>query len=273
MRIYKVMEVTFLEVKSWAGTMSVRTPTSARDGIGPVACRSCDLHEICRLSGLVAFDGGHIRQSTGGLRTVRPGEPLFRAGEPAHSLFAVRQGLLKTVHVNADGDEQILSLNTPGEVLGLEAFSTGTYANDAIALQAVVCCELPLRQLDEQGTRFREFGAALVRVLSKSVAPRLPPARGSVRQRLTTFLLDLGARLDKRGLDGRQFSLGLSRQEIGDLLDTRIETISRMIQQLNREEAIRVRGNKVSLLGLAPESKSPTRSKALTRTPDVTRRS
>ena len=70
-----------------------------------------------------------------------------------------------------------------------------------------------------------------------------------MRQRLTTFLFDLGARLDKRGLDGRQFALGLSRQEIADLLDTRIETISRMIQKLNREDVIRVRGSKVNLLG------------------------
>src|SRR6187431_2413827 len=124
------------------------------DGIGPVACRSCDLQQIGRM------------------RTVRAGEPLFRTGDPAHSLWAVRQGMLKTVHVNANGDEHILELNTPGEVLGLEAFSTGTYANDAIALHSVVCCELPLRQMDEHGTRFREFGAALVRLLSRSVAPR-----------------------------------------------------------------------------------------------------
>jgi len=73
-----------------------------------------------------------------------------------------------------------------------------------------------------------------------------------VRQRLTTFLLDLSTRLEDRGLDGRQFALGLSRQEIAELLDTRIETISRMMQKLNREEAIRVRGSKVRLLGLAP---------------------
>ena len=160
--------------------------------------------------------------------------------------------MLKTVHVNADGDEQVLALNMPGEVLGLEAFSTGTFTNDVIALQDVVCCELPLRQLDEHGTRFREFGAALVRLLSKAVAPRPHPARGSVRQRLTTFLLDLSTRLEVRGLDGHQFALGLSRHEIAELLDTRIETISRMMQKLNREEAIRVRGSKVRLLGLAP---------------------
>jgi CRP/FNR family transcriptional regulator len=234
--------------------MSVRRSTSACDGAGPVACRSCDLHEICRLSGLIAFDGSRGRQPTGGQRTVRAGEALFRAGDPAHSLYAVRQGLLKTVLVDTDGDEHILTLNTPGEVLGLEGFSVSNCTNDVIAVQAVVVCVMPLRQLDEHGARVRELGAALVRLLSKTVAPRPHPARGSVRQRLTAFLLDLGARLDKRGLDGRQFALGLSRQEIADLLDTRIESVSRMMQQLNREEAIRVRGNKVSLLGLAPVS-------------------
>jgi CRP/FNR family transcriptional regulator, anaerobic regulatory protein len=238
--------------------MSVRTSRSARrDAIGPIACRSCDLNEICRLSGLIAFDGGRGRQPTGALRAVRAGAPLFRAGAPAHSLYAVRQGMLKTVCVSADGDEHILALNTPGDVLGLEAFSTGTYASDAIALQPVVCCELPLRLFGEHGMRVGELAAALVRLLSRAVAPRFNPARGSIRQRLTNFLLDLGARLEDRGLDGRQFALGLSRQEIADLLDTRIETVSRMMQQLNREQAIRVRGSRVSLLALTAVHESP----------------
>ena len=234
-------------------TVSARKSASARDGLGPIACRSCDLHEICRLSGLIAFDGGRARQPTGGLRTLHAGEALFRAGDSARCLYAVRQGLLKTVHLDVDGNEEILALNTPGEVLGLEAFSTGAFANDVIALHTVVCCEMPLHQLDEHGRRFQEVGSALVRLLSKATAPRPQAARGSVRHRLTTFLLDLGARLRNRGLDGRQFALGLSRQDIADLLDTRIETISRMMQKLNREEAIRVRGSKVRLLGLAPD--------------------
>lgn len=236
--------------------MSARKTRSARHGIGPIACRSCDLNEICRLSGLIAFDGGRSRQPTGALRTVQAGAPLYRAGDPAHALYAVRQGLLKTVCVSAEGDEQILALNAPGEVLGLEAFSTGTYANDVIAVQSVVCCELPLRTLGENGTRVGELGAALVRLLSQAATPRLNPTRGSVRARLTNFLLDLGTRLEGRGLDGRQFPLGLSRQEIANLLDTRIETVSRMMQQLNREHAIRVRGSKVDLLTLAPLSES-----------------
>jgi CRP/FNR family transcriptional regulator len=223
------------------------------DSVGPIGCRSCDLHEICRLTGLLAFDAGRSRQSTGALRPVRAGEPLFRAGDPAHHLYAVRQGMLKSVHVSPDGDQQIVAYHTPGDVLGLESFSEGRHANDVIALQPVVCCELPMRRIADQVEHGGEFGSALIRLLSRAIAPRLNPARGSIRGRVTNFLLDFDARLTSRGLDGGQFALGLSRQDIADLLNTRIETVSRVIQQLNREGAIRVRGNQVRLLSLAPE--------------------
>lgn len=216
---------------------------------GPIACRACDLNEVCRLSGLIALDGGRSRQATGTLRAIRPGTHLYRTGAPAASLFAVRQGLLKIVHVTADGDERVLGLATPGEVLGLEAFSLGKYATDVIALQPVVCCELPLSML-EHGTRVRELASALVRLLSRATTPRVESARGSIRARVTQFLLELSARLERRGLDGRQFALGLSRREIADLLDARIETVSRMMQRLHREHAIEVRDDSVTLLGL-----------------------
>jgi CRP/FNR family transcriptional regulator len=125
-----------------------------------------------------------------------------------------------------------------------------------IALQPVVCCELRLSTLIEESTRVRELGVALVQLLSRATEPRLDLAHGSVRQRVTAFLLDLSQRLERRGFDCRRFTIGLSRQELADLLDTRIETVSRMMQRLNREGAIRVVGSSVGLLTLARESRS-----------------
>ena len=229
-----------------------RRPTTSQ-GAGPVGCRHCDLNEICRLTGLLAFDAGRSRQSTGQLRAVPAGTALFRAGERAEKLYAVRQGLLKTARVDQAGEEQILALNMPGEVLGLEAFGTGTYANDVIALQPVVCCELPLRLVAGQGQRVDELGSALLRLLGRSAAPRPHPARGPIPRRVRKFLLDLAARLTSRGLDGRQFALGLSRQEIANLLDTRIETVSRVLQSLHRARAIHVRGGRVRLESLTAD--------------------
>lgn len=229
--------------------MSTRSSPSDANSPGPVACSACDLNEVCRLSGLIALEGGLVRRTTGTLRAVRQGTHLYRNGARANSLYAVRQGLLKIVQVTADGDEHTLGVAAPGEVLGFEAFSHGTYATDAIALQPVVCCELPLSML-EQGARIRELATALLRLLSRATEPRLQQTRGSIRTRVTQFLLDLSWRLERRGLDGRQFALGLSRREIADLLDTRIETVSRMMQRLHRERAIHVRHNTVTLLEL-----------------------
>jgi CRP/FNR family transcriptional regulator len=230
--------------------MHANSSCDASTSPGPIACSACDLNEVCRLSGLIALEGGRSRQATGMLRTVQPSAHLYRAGAPATALYAVRQGLLKVVHVSAEGDEHTLGLATPGEVIGLEAFSLGAYATDVIAVQPAVCCELPLSML-EHGTRVRELASALLRLVSRATAPKLERARGSIRTRVVQFLLDLSARLERRGLDGRQFMLGLSRKEIADLLDARIETVSRMMQRLHREHAIQVRDNSVTLLGLS----------------------
>lgn len=221
------------------------------DTAGPIACRSCDLNEVCRLCGLIALETGAAKQSMGALRTVERGARVFRAGQPAHSIYAIRQGMVKTTRLAADGDEAVLDVHTPGEVLGLEAFGAGVHSCDTVALSRVVCCELPLPMLGEQSIRARELGTALLRLLSHAATPRVPPARGPVRQRVTNFLIDVAQRLSRRGLDGRRFSLGLSRQELANLLDTRIETVSRLIQRLHRERAIHVEGNTVTLLDLS----------------------
>ncbi|MBX3694581.1 MAG: Crp/Fnr family transcriptional regulator [Steroidobacteraceae bacterium] len=225
--------------------MNTRSP-------GPIACRSCDLHDVCRLCGLIAIGEHRTMQRTGALRTIRAGARLYRAGEPAHSLFAVRQGMLKTVDVGTDGEERIVAISTPGEVLGTEAFGMRVYAHDVVALQPVVCCELPLSLLSDQYVRVRELAVALISLLSRASKPRIALARGSIRARVGGLILDLARRLEQRGLDGQRFSLGMTRQEIANLLDTRIETVSRAIQKLSREQAIDVDGQWVTLRSLRP---------------------
>lgn len=219
--------------------------------IGPIACRNCDLNAICRITGLIAYDGGRPPQTTGALRTIRTGAALYRAGTPAHALFAMRQGTIKLTRVTAEGDECIVSFHTPGEVVGLEAFSQAYYACDAIALGAVQVCELPLPRLDYFSAQGTDLATELVRLLSRAAALSRDFARGSARQRVTNFLLDLSHRLASRGLDPMRLRLSMSRLEIANLLDTRIETVSRVLQQLHREQAIQVRGNRVRLLTLA----------------------
>jgi CRP/FNR family transcriptional regulator len=241
----KLLEATAMS------TESIQNSTSAWESGQPIACRACDLNAVCRISGLIAYRDGHPRRVTSGLRTVRPGALLFRAGAPARAMFAIRQGAMKLTHVSAEGDERIVSFHMPGEVIGLEAFSQGVYACDAVALETVQCCELPVPAFVDQTPQTAALATEMVRVLSGTVAVRPPLARGSARSRVINFLLDLSQRLKARGFDPTRLKLSMTRLEIANLLDTRIETVSRTLQRLHREQLIQVRGNRVRLLKLA----------------------
>lgn len=235
------------------------TAPCARERARPIACRACDLNAICRIAGLIAYDGGRPRQSTGALRAIPPDAALYRAGAPAHALYAIRLGTIKLTRVTLEGEERIVSFHTPGEVLGLEAFSQAGYACDAIALEKVQACELPLPLLNHCSSQDAGLGGTLVQLLSRAATVPRELARGSARDRVTNFLLDLSHRRASRGFDPTHLNLSMSRLEIANLLDTRIETVSRVLQQLHRERAIDVRGDRVRLLTLAQSTSASLR--------------
>jgi CRP/FNR family transcriptional regulator len=232
----------------------VRIRKTRRLSAGPVACRACDLNEICRLAALIAHRNDQEWRVAGALRTVAAGAPLFRSGDPANSIFAVRQGMIKIVHVDADGHERIVAFHAPGEVIGLESFSSETYRSDATALEPSVCCELPLAARSLETLRAPEMLTALVRLVSAAAAFKLTLARGTARERITRFLLDLSSRLERRGFESKELKLSMSREEIANLLDTRVETVSRILQSMHKERLISVRGRTIHLLSLTSSS-------------------
>lgn len=217
----------------------------------PIACRDCDLNELCRLAVLIAHRDGRERPAAGSFRMIDSGTALFRSGDPATSLFAVRQGMVKTVHLTADGHERIIGFHVPGEVIGIEAFSSDTYRCEAIAVEHSVCCELPLPQQSET-LQVQGLLPAIVDLLGTAAIPKPPIARGLARERVLRFLQDHGERLRRRGLNGERLRLTMSRSDIANFLDTRVETVSRILQQLHREKAIHVQGSTVELIELPP---------------------
>lgn len=231
--------------------MSIRArPKRADARPRPIACRDCDLNELCRLAVLIAHREGRERPAAGSFRMIDSGTALFRSGDAATSLFAVRQGTIKTVHLSEDGHERITGFHVPGEVIGLEAFAFATYRCEAIAVEHSVCCELPLPRQPER-LHVQGLLPAMLDLLGAAVAPKVPLTRGSARERVTRFLQDHGERLRRRGLNGQRLRMSMSRSDIANLLDTRVETVSRILQQLHRERAIHVHGSTIELIDLA----------------------
>src|SRR5262245_20069249 len=216
----------------------MRRPSTTRfhDATSPIACAACDLNSICRVMGLIPPESPGPRLSSGMHRSIRAGAMLYQAGLPASALFAIRRGTVKLVSATSEGGRRIVSFHVPGEVLGLEAFGRGTYVCDAIVLEPAQYCELPLALLGDRSSRAGSLATELIKLLSLATAPRRDLARGKARERVVNFLLDLSQRLASRGLEATELKLSMSRLEVADLLDMRIEAVSRALQDLNREQ-------------------------------------
>lgn len=229
------------------GSLAQRSPAASC----AIACEACDLWTICRAKQppIGSIPGGRDRRA-GSAQRLPAAAYLFRAGRPAKAVYGVRQGTLKTVRISPDGEQRIVAFHLPGDVVGLEALSAGQHSGDVIALEPSALCELPLARLNGWLAEMPDVARSMLQLLSRAVADawnRPEPTRGAVWQRVEGFLGDLSARLERRGLDGRHLWLSMSRTDIANYLDLRIETISRTLRQLRDTNRIDLQGRRLVL--------------------------
>ncbi len=176
-----------------------------------------------------------MQQVITGHSRVCKGGSLFRAGQPAAKVYVVHTGAFKSVICLPDGRQRIVSFHEAGDFMGLDAF-TGQWGTDAIGLEASEACEIDIDMLDAVARQIPLLQRYLRRVISDRLvrAQQDQCALGTmhVTARMIRFLLNLSARYRARGLSGDEFTLRMTRGDIGDYVGCRLETVSRVFSEL-----------------------------------------
>jgi len=68
-------------------------------------------------------------------RSIPVGRKIFRDGEPKNSISVLLEGQAKVSWVDANGNEVILWLTSPGQFIGSLNLAPGTHSSTALALQ------------------------------------------------------------------------------------------------------------------------------------------
>lgn len=229
-------------------------PGDGREAPPGVGCGDCGLREICLPHGLDARARGELEHCIRRRRPLRRGEMLYVDGRPAHSLYAIRCGSLKTYAVSPDGEEFVQGFYLPGEVLGLESLAGDRHDHFAQALEPTLYCEIPARALEKLLPRLTGLQRQLMRIIStrlrESRRQYFTQNRRDARLRLAAFLLDLSRRRAQRKLSPTSFRLSMDRRDIANYLGLTLETVSRGFSRLQREGVVRARGKHVSVLEL-----------------------
>ncbi len=216
-----------------------------------VTCNNCGFNTICFPRGLTQKEVAELDDVVQRRKVLHKGEYLFRAGDPFHGLIAVKSGSAKLTYQDENGNEHILALLLPGELLGFDGFSANVYRCSAQALDTLSYCELPASQITQLCQRIPPLFKEILRHAGDALEAQREQMvfiKKTAEERLASFLLDLSGRYGYRGFSGHEFSIGFTRQELGNYLDLALATVSRTLKQFEKEGWIKLQGKKVTIL-------------------------
>ncbi len=219
------------------------------------SCSNCGLREWCLPIGPSADEIKRLDQLVYARRKLRRGEDLYRAGNEFSAIYAIRSGSFKNDLVFADGREQVMGFHMPGEILGIDGIGGGRYTCNAVALEDGDVCVIPFCRLEEISREVPGLQHQFHQLMSREMARQqgvmllLGSARAEVR--LAAFLIDLCRRFEARSHSTSEFTLRMSREEIGSFLGLKLETVSRLFSQFQRGNLVAVLQKHIRILDAA----------------------
>lgn len=113
-------------------------------------------------------------------------------------------------------------------------------------------CEIPITALDELAEQMPGLRRQLWRLMSGEIftSKQLLGTLNNrtAQQRVAHFLVTLAERFKERGLSSRSYRLTMTRADIGNYLGLSVETISRILSNLQQEGVIEVQNKLVEII-------------------------
>lgn len=202
---------------------------------GTSDCRNCGIRDMVLFADLNEHDFGLIHAPIDDLE-FKQGEMLYDEGRVANGIFTLRSGMVKLVRVTADGRQRIVRVLRQGDVIGLEALATSQYDSQAVALTDVSVCRIPLEVIHKLGANSHRLHFKLMQKWQQTLKDAddwLADLNfGTARQRVSSLILKM------RNPTEIHIATLFARDDMGAMLDLKLETVSREVSRLIRDEII-----------------------------------
>lgn len=200
---------------------------------------------------------------------VKRGELLFAAGGTDNHVYIVERGRVKIFQISTKGKETLLWFCAHGEIFGVSELCTG----HARQVYAQACEDTLLVGVERE--RFKEFlatrpavGLHVIDILAHRLrhlshtVERLTTT--DVRQRLQQLLIQLGERYGHKEDNGVCIDIGITHQEMADMIGTTRQSVTSILSELKREGAVAFHGKRLHLVRTFDISLSASATTSLT---------
>jgi len=176
---------------------------------------------------------------------------IFAESEPSIAIYMLTRGTAGLYKMLADGRRQIVGFALPGDFLGLSLSDRYTCSVDAIS---EVAADQFLREpfLKFLRANPKSLYLMLEAALQETTAARdhmLLLGCGTAEEKFSEFIISWRARIGHGGVLSNLVPLPMSRRDVADFLGLRIETVSRVLTKLKRENVVRVIPEGLQLMG------------------------
>jgi CRP/FNR family transcriptional regulator len=217
-----------------------------------VSCTACGLKDLCIPCGLTEDALKELDSATKYKHKFERDDSIFRAGEVATSIFAVRSGSFKTTMSNSDGAEQVTGFYLPGELVGLDGLGGNVHSCTTTALETSTVCEIPADEFDQMCANIQSLRHQTMRLIGNELSHEqhmmLVLGQMNAEERLASFLIDLSHRYKERGFSATEFNLSMSRHDLANYLGLAVETLSRLFSRFQEKSILQVNRRNIRIM-------------------------
>lgn len=213
-------------------------------------CRVCQVRPLGICAVLEPDEWASIEQISQTV-TFAERDTLINETDPCSHFFSITAGVARLIRNLPDGRRQVMGFALPGDFLGLSLGKTWTFSVEAIT--AMTACRFARHSIvnfvDQKPhflMRMHEMASAELNLAQDHMVLL---GRLTAEEKIGTFLLEMRRRWAR--IDGHTSShvpLPMGRQDIADYLGLTIETVSRTINQMQRERHLVIVPDGIRLL-------------------------
>jgi CRP/FNR family transcriptional regulator, anaerobic regulatory protein len=202
---------------------------------GTSDCRNCGVRHMVLFADLNEEDFSRLHTPIDDLH-YEPGHSLYLEGDSARSVYTLRTGMVKLVRTMMDGRQRIVRVLRPGDVIGIEALAQAKTDSEAVTLSEVGVCRIPVDVLKDLADHSPRLHTRLMQkwhhALKEADDWLAQLNFGTARQRVANIILKM------RNPEDPSFTTLFSREDMGAMLDLKLETVSREVSHWVKSGAI-----------------------------------
>ncbi len=182
------------------------------------------------------------------LSRLAPGEEIFAQEAEARCYYRVVKGVVRSTHLSSDGRRQVGEFYFAGDMFGLALGALHRHAAEALtACEILIVKRATLSTAADAARIERLIWTVTSEQLEQAQQRMLLLARHTAYEKVAGFLAEIASRSE-----GPWICLPMCRQDIADYLGLTIETVSRMLTQLQQNGLVRLDGSRRFRITQAP---------------------